>query len=392
MGTQESSVAEELAGIRTAIDALDSELLELLNRRAALSLEVGRIKARDTGLVFKPLREREILQSLEERNTGPLPQAHLGHIWREIFSSSRALQRPQDVAYLGPEGTYSHLAGVEYLGHAVEFHPCRDVRDVFRMVYEGQCELGVVPLENSLHGTVGQSFDLFVRYPVRIQAEIFLRIRHCLLTTASSLTEVETVYSHPQALGQCGGWLRANLPCAKLIPVESTASAAQRAVTEPGTAALGNSRLATLLPPLRVLARSVEDEPGNWTRFVVIGAEAKRRFPASLPTPVPGPVPGAAGAIKTSLLLTTQDMPGALSRVLQIPARYGVNINKLESRPQRGEPWKYVFFVDMECDLEDPAYAGLVGELQEACHTFRILGCYPAGSQPETVLLDEENR
>ena len=168
-----SDAPRRLAAIRGEIDSVDQELLALFNRRAALSLEVGRIKAGDPGIVFKPLREREVLDGLARRNGGPLPEDHLRAIWREIFSSSRALQRPQNVAYLGPEGTFSYFAGVEYLGHAASFHPCNDLPQVFADVHSGRCELGVVPLENSLQGTVGVSFDLFLKYDVHIQAELF---------------------------------------------------------------------------------------------------------------------------------------------------------------------------------------------------------------------------
>ena len=174
-----SDAPQRLTAIRGEIDSVDQELLALFNRRAALSLEVGRIKAGDPGIVFKPLREREVLDGLARKNDGPLPEEHLRAIWREIFSSSRALQRPQNVAYLGPEGTFSYFAGVEYLGHAASFHPCNDLPQVFADVHSGRCELGVVPLENSLQGTVGVSFDLFLKYDVHIQAELFSPISHC---------------------------------------------------------------------------------------------------------------------------------------------------------------------------------------------------------------------
>ncbi len=276
-----------LAAIRGEIDAVDGELLRLFNQRAALSREVGRIKAEAPGIIFKPLRERDLLDSLAARNPGALPEPHLRAIWREILSSSRALQRPQNVAYLGPEGTFSYFAGVEYLGHAACFHPCRDIAGVFEEVCSGACELGVVPLENSLQGTVGVSFDLFLKHDVVIEAELFSRISHCLLSTAESLARIRTVYSHPQPLAQCGGWLRAHLPAAALVPVESTAAAAERAVAEADTAAIGNGKLADLLG-LGVLARRIEDEPGNWTRFVIIAPRTADARAGVVPRPTPG--------------------------------------------------------------------------------------------------------
>lgn len=371
-----------LAVIRKEIDSVDSQLLALCNRRAALSLEVGRIKADVPGIIFKPLREKEVLDGLAAHNPGPLPEDHLRAIWREIFSSSRALQRPQNVAYLGPEGTFSYFAGVEYLGHAAHFHPCNDLTEVFEEVASGQCELGVAPLENSLQGTVGVSFDLFLKHEVYIQAELFSRISHCLLSNAPSLAAVRTVYSHPQPLAQCGVWLRAHLPGAALVPVESTAAAAQRAASSPDAAAIGHGKLADLLG-LGVLARRIENEPGNWTRFVIIGPSSARHGGR-----LSGPQPGHTGADKTSLLFTTPDKAGALSGVLELLASHGVNMRKLESRPLRGQCWKYVFFVDVECDLEDPRYAALLTQLHEACTSFRILGSYPTGPQLDRLDLN----
>ena len=221
--------AARLNAIRGEIDRVDRQLLELLNQRASLSLEVGHIKADSQGAIFRPQREREVLERLSALNRGPLPDSHLRSLWREIMSSSRALQRPQRVAYLGPEGTFSHFAGLEYLGHSALFFSCANIAQIFDMVATNQCELGVVPLENSLQGTVGVSFDLFLSHEVFIQAELFSRIAHCFLSDAPALAAVRTVYSHPQPLAQCGNWLRAQVPNAALVPVESTAAAARRA-------------------------------------------------------------------------------------------------------------------------------------------------------------------
>ena len=377
-----ADASARLAAIRGEIDAVDEELLQLFNRRAALSREVGRIKAEGRDLIFKPLRERDLLDSLAARNPGELPEPHLRAIWREILSSSRALQRPQNVAYLGPEGTFSYFAGVEYLGHAASFQPCRDIAGVFEEVCSGACELGVVPLENSLQGTVGVSFDLFLKHDVVIEAELFSRISHCLLSNEESLARVRRVYSHPQPLAQCGGWLRAHLPAAALVPVESTAAAAERAAREPGAAAIGNGKLADMIG-LSVLARRIEDEPGNWTRFVII---APRTASARVvPRPTPG---GNAGADKTSLLFTVPDKAGALSTVLELLAANGINMRKLESRPLHGQLGKYVFFADVESDLDHPRHAELLQKLGHACASFRILGTYPTGPQLDRMSLD----
>ncbi|MCR4666269.1 MAG: prephenate dehydratase [Desulfovibrio sp.] len=359
---------DRLAEVRVAIDEVDSALLELLNKRAALSLEVGRIKARDTDSIFKPLREHVLLDTLSKRNKGLLPDEHMRSIWREILSSSRALQRPQDVAYLGPEGTFSFFAGLEYLGHSALYHPCRDIAGIFERVHEGSCSLGIVPLENSLQGTVGVSFDLFLRYPVSIQAELYSRISHCFLSRAGDFASIKTIYSHPQPLAQCGTWLRTHIPNAVLVPVESTASAACRAAEDESAAAIGHKGLA-VMHALSVLASRIEDEPDNWTRFVIItGKKSKMNRHAR-----------KGEANKTSLLFTLNDKPGALSEVLRCFAEQKINMRKLESRPLKGQAWKYVFFADVECDLERSEYHDVVKSLKDCCNTFRILGSYVMG-------------
>lgn len=380
-----SSSSERLLEIRQEIDSLDRKLLDLLNKRAEKSLEVGKIKAEGQDKVFKPIREKDLMDKLIRLNTGPLPENHLLAIWREIISSSRSLQRPQNVAYLGPEGTFSYFAGLEYLGHAGSFHPCQDIAQIFEEVSNGHCDLGVVPLENSLQGTVGVSFDLFLKHDVKIEAELYSRISHCLLSNAPSLANIDRIYSHPQPLAQCQSWLRAHMPNAVLIPVESTAAAAVRAAQEPEAAAIGNGKLANM-HNLNVLARHIEDEIGNWTRFVIISPSQ-----ANYPGISPGPKPGQqSGADKTSLLFTLPDKPGSLAAVLDMMAKNGVNMRKLESRPLRGQPWRYVFFADVESDLQSAEYENLPEKLAQCCTSFRILGSYPTGPQLDRVTRSPE--
>ncbi|MDR1855562.1 MAG: prephenate dehydratase [Desulfovibrio sp.] len=370
-------VARTLGGLRRDINDTDGRILELLNKRASLSLEVGRAKAGAADMVFKPLREQEVLDGLVARNPGPMPGEHVRAIWREILSSSRALQRPQHVAYLGPEGTFSYFAGREYLGHAAVLHPCADIAQVFEELCLRHCDLGVVPLENSLQGTVGASFDLFLKYPVHIQAELYSRISHCLLSDATSLAAVRTVHSHPQPLAQCGVWLRTHLPNAVLVPAESTAAAAHRAAGDPEAAAIGHASLASLAG-IGILARRIEDEAYNWTRFVIIATSPSDAGRPGTPLPTPG---NAGGACKTSILFTLPDKPGALSTVLQLLAENGINMRKLESRPLRDQCWKYAFFADVESNLEDEVHLPLLKRLEEVCSSFRILGSYPSGPQ-----------
>lgn len=373
--TPPSTAEDRMRTLREQIDSLDQELLALLNKRAACSKEVGAVKAGAQDLIFKPFREKDVLDKLVQANqglAGPLPESHLKAIYREIFSSSRSLQRPQQVAYLGPEGTFSYFAGQQYLGHSVDFTPMHDLQAVFHAVHSRECELGIVPLENSLQGTVGQSLDLFLRYEVFIQAELSSRISHCLLGTVEDAARVEAVYSHPQPLAQCGDWLRARLPKATFIPTESTAAAA-RMVAEMGAAgervaAIGHAALAER-HGLHILARSIEDLPDNWTRFVIIGASPVKQETRD----------------KTSMLFTLPDKAGSLVRVLMVLSGLGINMKKLESRPLRGERWQYVFFVDVEADLQEASYRGALETMREHCHTLRILGSYPQGPYLEAM-------
>jgi chorismate mutase/prephenate dehydratase len=360
--------------LREEIDAADRELLRLLSQRALLSLEVGRVKGQlsevgSPGDIFNPQRERQVLDNLASWNTGALPRRHIENIWREIFSSSRALQRPLRVAYLGPDGTFSHHAALEFLGASLDFTAQADLPDIFRAVHEHRCDMGIVPLENSLQGSVGQALDLFFEYALDIQAELYCRINHSLLSRERSLSDVHTVYSHSQPLAQCGTWLRASLPQARLVPLESTTTAARRAAQEPGTAAIAHRNLADPLH-LHLLSTQIQDAPNNWTRFAIIS-----QGPA---LPVKQKESAQEGTI-SSLIFTLQNKAGALAAVLNVLAQAGLNMRKLESRPLRTENWKYIFFTDLECDLENPRLLPVFEQLSSLCIHCRILGVYPAG-------------
>ncbi|MFO7964264.1 MAG: prephenate dehydratase [Desulfobacterales bacterium] len=359
---ENTDIARRLSDIRARIDDTDRRILYYLNQRATLCKEVGKIKSAAKDAVFKPSREKEIQQRLVRENPGPLPEDHLLTIYREILSSSRRLQRPQEVVYLGPEGTFSYLAGVEYLGHSADFRPCKNLAEVFHAVSFKDAELGIIPLENSLQGSVGQSLDLFLKYPVYVQAEIFCKISHSLLSNETVLASVKTVYSHPQALEQCAGWLRTHLPASHLVPMESTAAAGKMVTDHPESAAIGHTKLGEMFG-LNVLSRNIEDLPDNWTRFMIIGPMMQ----------------SGGNNEKTSLLFTLPDKSGALVGVLALLAQEHINMKKLESRPLRSEKWQYVFFADVECDLTQERFAPLRRELAEKCHTIRILGSYPSG-------------
>ena len=360
--------ADGLARLRQEISAIDDELVQLLNKRSDLSLQIGRLKSDSRDIVFQPFREKEVIREILDKNTGPMPEEHLRAVYREILSSSRSLQRRQRVVYLGPEGTFSYFAGLHYLGRSADYRPKAVLEDVFRNVRQGEADLGIIPLENSLQGTVGQSLDLFLRYEVFIQAEIFCKITHSLLAGCESLSEVRVVHSHPQALQQCTSWLSSRLPQAEVVPAESTAAAAERVNGKEEEAAIAHPALAERFG-LHVLQSGIEDLPENWTRFLIIGAKM--------------PPPGNRD--KTSLLFTLTDRPGALAGMLTCLAEAGVNMKKLESRPMRGERWQYVFFADVECDLTLEHYDRLMQSLRDNCHNLRILGSYPNGPYLDLV-------
>lgn len=359
---------DNLEELREAILDVDAALVELLNRRASISLAVGAIKreAASDAVVFRPGREAELLKKIESISKGPLPAGHLRAIYREILSSSRYLQQPQRVAFLGPEGTFSHLAGRKLLGSLASFHPQHCLADVFQAVEDEDCDIGIIPLENSLQGSIGQSLDLFMRHEgLFIRGETFCRIRHSLLSRERDLASVRAVYSHAQPLAQCAAWLRGNLPRADLAPMESTAAAARFVTAEQGAAAIAHADLAGELG-LHVLAQGIEDTPGNNTRFALIG-----RTPADRP-----------GTNATSVLFSVADKPGSLFKVLQCFAEKAINLRKLESRPvpltMRSGAGKYVFFADLECDIYDSRHAGVLEEAGEHTLLFRVLGSYPS--------------
>lgn len=356
-----------LDAIRKKIDEIDSGILELLNQRAALSVEVGILKANAGDRIFKPLREKELLEKLSEKNGEFLPDAHMRAIWREILGSSRQLQEPQRVAYLGPEGTFSYFAARDYLGSSTDFQPCRDIPEIFEKITNNSCHLGIVPLENSLQGIIGVSVDMFLKYDVAIVAELYSRISHSLLSREKKLADIKRVFSHPQPLGQCGDWLRTNLPYAELVSVSSTAQAAQLAADSPGSAALGNINLSTLYG-LPVLASQIEDHKNNWTRFVAIGRRDENKLDSEREM-----------ADKSSALFTIPDKPGTLAKVLALIGENGLNMRKIESRPMIGQPWHYVFFVDIENNLQNPVHTAALAEIAHSCLSFRLLGSYSQG-------------
>lgn len=351
----------ELAELRAEIDRVDDELLRLLNARAALVRQVGERKERLQVPFYVPSRERQILDRLVAANPGPFPTHSIRSVWQEIFSACLSLEHAVRVAYLGPEGTYTHLAARRQFGLSARALPAGTIAAVFDEVERGAAEFGVVPVENSTEGVVNHTLDTFVESELKISAEIVIPVSHCLVARPGlEPAGVERVYSHPQALAQCRRWLATHLPRAALVEASSTAEAARRAAEDAAGAAVA-SEMAARLHELSVLRQSIEDVTGNMTRFLVIGREQAE------PT----------GRDRTSVLLATRDAPGSLYRVLGGFAERGLNMTKIESRPSRRRPWEYVFFVDLDGHQEDPAVAEALEAVRGHCELLKVLGSYP---------------
>jgi chorismate mutase/prephenate dehydratase len=363
------SETQPLGAIRRAIDAIDRQLIALLNRRAQASVEVARIKRSGEVATYVPSREQEVFDNVLQANSGPLTEAHVRAIWGEILSSSRALQRPLRIAYLGPEGTFTQWAAETAarlrFGSFVEYLPCRTIADVFSITERGQADYGVVPVENSTEGSVGQTLDLFIDTSLEICSEILLPITQHLIGRGP-LGAIRRVYSKDQAIAQCRNWLAANLPDVELVETNSTTAAAQRAAAEDGAASIGSEESAAKYG-LQVLARAIQDQAHNTTRFLLIGPHLGR----------------PSGRDKTSILFSVRDRAGALHDVLAVFARRGINLTRIESRPSRRQPWEYVFFVDFAGHPEDPNAAAALEEMREACTYVKVLGAFPVEQRVE---------
>jgi chorismate mutase/prephenate dehydratase len=358
----------EIGELRRQIDALDAEIVALLARRAEVALAVGRAKARASQATHAPEREEEVLARIARLNRGPLPEAGLRAVYREIMSACRALEGPLRVAYLGPEATFTHQACLKQFGRSAEAIPARSIPDVFGEVEKGNADYGVVPVENSTEGAVGLTLDRFVETPLVICAEVYLPISHFLLAREAGLDRVKAISSHPQAIGQTRKWIEGHLPGVPVHEVTSTAAAAKRAASEAGVAAIA-PELAAERYGLAVLAARIEDSPNNLTRFLVLG---RRAAPAS---------PGAGGT-KTSALFSIQNRVGALHRLIEPFATHRINLTRIESRPSKQRPWDYFFYLDFDGHQADPEVRAALDELgrKEECVFLKVLGSYPRGT------------
>ncbi len=353
---------QDLKAIREAIDALDEQIQELITQRAELAKRVADIKlaADPEAAFYRPEREVEVLRRVKARNRGPLGGEEMARLFREIMSACLALEQPLNIAFLGPEGTFTQAAALKHFGHSVHTQPFGAIPDVFREVESGSCQYGVVPVENSSEGVISHTLDMFLSSPLCICGEVTLRINHNLMSTAADLEAIRVVYSHSQSLAQCRGWLDRHLPKAERIAVGSNAEAA-RLVSDRSEAAAIAGETAAELYGLRLLAQNIEDEPGNTTRFLVIGRQAV----------------APSGNDKTSLLLSTKNEAGGLHRLLSPLAEHGVSMTRIESRPSRRGIWDYVFFVDIEGHQEDAPVARALADLERAAGMYKVLGSYP---------------
>jgi chorismate mutase/prephenate dehydratase len=352
--------AAALKSLRSKIDKLDLLILKMVNQRAALAAEIGKVKTDHGTEVFSPAREEEVFQHVIQSNKGPLDEGGVRAVFREIMSGSRALQKVLKVAYLGPEYSFSHLAALERFGQTVEYMRVGSIASVFEEVNRSHVDFGVVPLENSTDGGVSDTLDMFMRLPqLKISAEVRLRIHHNLLANCEQ-EMIRRVYSKPQALAQCRNWLSKNLPHADLKDVSSTAVAAQLAQQEPGAAAVA-SRQAASRYGLRILFPDIEDYSHNETRFAVIGHQESDR----------------TGDDKTAIMFRVPHQPGSLVAALDIFKQNKLNLTWIESFPAKLDKPEYVFFVDFEGHVEDLKVKKGLTTLEGRCEQFAVLGSFP---------------
>ncbi|HEY3047436.1 MAG TPA: prephenate dehydratase [Polaromonas sp.] len=357
-------MAKTLPELRTLIDATDSELLILLNRRAALANEVGEIKRAEGSTVFRPEREAEVINGLQSANPGPLKSANVATIWREIMSACRALEAPQRVAYLGPAGTFSEEAAVRFFGSSIEHVPCASFDEVFRAATAGTADFGVVPVENNTEGVVTRSLDLFLNSPLHIIGETSLLVRHNLLRLSNTLEGITAVYAHPQALAQCQNWLNTHLPHAERHAASSNAEGARLASTNPAWAGIASERAGAEFG-LHVAAHAIQDDAFNRTRFVVVC------LPQTLQAPQ------ASGKDCISLIVSVPNRPGAVHDLLVPLKTHGVSMTRFESRPARSGQWEYYFYIDLQGHPSQEHVKAALADLQQLCAFYKVLGTYP---------------
>ena len=352
----------KIQDIRNKIDLIDNQLLKLINRRGELAIKIGQEKSKKNRLkhFHVPHRERAIIERIKQNSKGPLTHESLEYVFREIFSATLALEKPLRIGFLGPETTFSHQAAIKQFGHSSEFTSNPDIESIFRQVEQGNCDYGVVPVENSIEGVINLTLDCFVDSPLLICGEIKNTISLYLLSKTKNREKIKTIYSHPQPLGQCRQWLNRNLPNIEQLSASSTASAAEMVVKKRTCAAIAG-KLAAEAYNLNIVAENIQDRVENYTRFLVIGKDETTK----------------ATHNKTSIMFSIRAAAGSLLKVLQLFARNKINLTKIQSRPLRDRPWEYLFYVDLEGYIEDRTINRSIKSLQKICLFLRVLGSYP---------------
>jgi len=356
---------EDLSAWRKRIDSLDAELVELLNQRAQCAAVIGRSKRERNDSIFVPHREQEVFKRLGALNQGPMPDAALRSIWREIMSASFALERPLVICHFGQPGAFTHLAAKLKFGDSVTYTAVEDINTVFTEVEKGHADYGVVPIENSTDGSITDTIDAFLATNLRIINELHLRIRHHLMSS-SPRNEIRRIYSRHTVFRQCRHWLAANMPGVELVEIVSTTKAAERAAKEPGAAAIGHDEAAKLFG-LPLVASDIQDNPHNVTRFVVIALPSRAAEPS--------------GNDKTSVMFGVKDRPGALYDCLLPFHKAGINLARIESRPSRRKPWEYLFFIDLFGHHRETRVQDALEALRTHTSTLEVLGSYPRAEQ-----------
>jgi len=351
-------MADELSQHRAAIDAIDDEILKLVNARAGHAQAIGALKG--GGVIYRPEREAQVLRRVKDNNPGPLAGESVARLFREVMSACLALEKPLAIAFLGPQGSFSQAAAVKHFGHAALTQPCASIDEAFRNVEAGNADYGVVPVENSTGGAVGTTLDLLLASPLKVCGEVDLRVHQFLLRKPGETNKPNKVYSHAQSFAQCHEWLNQNLPGVERLVVASNSEAARLAAQDGNAAAIAGEMAAELYG-LDKVAENIEDKPNNTTRFLVIGTHDA--------TP--------SGKDKTSLALSAKNRPGAVFELLAPLADNQVSMTKLESRPSKTGMWEYVFFMDIEGHREDPKIAQALAELSAKAAFVKVLGSYP---------------
>lgn len=353
-------VSIELKKLRKEIDDIDAAILELLNKRASIAIDVANIKRKANMKFYAPEREKAVLDRIVSLNKGPFPDDALRFVFREIISASLSLEEPLKVAYFGQEGTFAHLASLRHFGSSASYMPAGSIKAVFDAVERGKADYGLVPIENSNEGVVSYTLDMFMDYDLKISAEVMLEVSHNLLSKSGDKRKVKSIYSHPQAIAQCRMWLESNMHGIPVYETLSTANAAEIA-SKDGSAAAIASELAARIYDLKFIEKNIQDSKDNYTRFLVISKDYMHR----------------TGKDKTSVMLSIKDKPGALYEVLLPFKESKINLSKIESRPSKRKAWEYIFFVDMEGHIEDKKVKSALDEVKKKCLYMKHLGSYP---------------